>query len=958
MPLSDTAPALAGLVDQLVAAKQRPAVLRLYATTPELRDRARILQIADSVNRIAREDLAKAEDLAEAASHLADALEDDYCRARTGRAMGNVQVLRGHYPRALEIFQNALELFRTLGEELEEAATLSSSLQPLIYLGHYDEAFQKAREAQNIAERHHDELLLARLEINFGNIFHRQDRFSEAVQHYKRALLTLERLAQHRDCAVAAINMAVCYISLNDFRQAELAYQKARTVSEREGMPMLLAQADYNIAYLHYHRGEHNLAIHLYQQTRRYCEKVGDRYHGSLCDLDQAELYLELHLNREGSELAQQAFHSFEKMNMGYEAAKALVFLGIAAYQDRKSFRAVEILATAQERMSREQNLAWSAIISFYQALILEQEGRYYEALRHCKAAQSFYSKFPDSGKWALILSLRAALHLDIGEVEEAENWSRQAVACGEKLKSATLLTQAYWIRGRVDESRESSALKPYGWYSKSLQSLEAIPSRLRAEELKIPFRKNRLDLYESLVSLTLILSGPTNHAGVFELIEKAKSRDLAEQIAFRSNTATSSNKGRSVLAEQVKALREELNWYYRRIDDFDLQTSHNSITGRPQELRLAIRSREESLVKTLDELHVTDEEFHEIQTGSIVPLERIREVLSPDETIVEYYQARGFIYACVVGRDALHVEQITTVDRVRSLLQKLEGHFSNCRLGEDEIRRFSGALAESVITQLRAMHSELIETLSSYLTTKRLIIITDGFLNYLPFHAFFDGSQYLTERHVVSYAGSASAYFLAQRKLVAQYEHDLVLGSDAIFAGNANAAQRVGAVLPRSRALLDSQMSTKTLAQHGAGSRFIHIETRMESHPDNGVFSALFLGEDKMTVLDIFNLQLPCSLISLSGTGPGLRTSGKGEEINLFARGLLYAGAQSVLMPLWNVEGEPKAKFMETFYRIADREPDKALALQKATLEIRDQFPSPYHWAPYILRGATGHFH
>src|ERR1700716_1068311 len=163
MPLSDTAPALAGLVDQLVAAKQRPAVLRLYATTPELRDRARILQIADSVNRIAREDLAKAEDLAEAASHLADALEDDYCRARTGRAMGNVQVLRGHYPRALEIFQNALELFRTLGEELEEAATLSSSLQPLIYLGHYDEAFQKAREAQNIAERHHDELLLARL---------------------------------------------------------------------------------------------------------------------------------------------------------------------------------------------------------------------------------------------------------------------------------------------------------------------------------------------------------------------------------------------------------------------------------------------------------------------------------------------------------------------------------------------------------------------------------------------------------------------------------------------------------------------------------------------------------------------------------------------------------------------------------------------------------------------------
>src|SRR3984893_4796640 len=364
MSLSDTTIALPGLIDQLISTEPRSALLKLFAGNAELRKRSTILQIADSVNQLAREDLSQAERLANAGSCLADFLDDDYCRARIGRAAGNVQVLRGKYTAALETFQSSLALFHKLGEELEEAATFSSSLQPLIYLGRYSEAFARAQSAQEIAERHHDQLLLARLEINFGNIFHRQDRFSEAVQHYKRALLTLERLAQHRDCAVAAINMAVCYISLNDFRQAEIAYQKARSISEQQDMPTILAQADYNIAYLHYHRGEHNLAIHLYQQTRRYCEKVGDRYHGSLCDLDQAELYLELHLNREGSELAQQAFHCFEKMNMGYEAAKALVFLGIAAYQDRKSFRAIEILATAQERMSREQNLAWSAIIS------------------------------------------------------------------------------------------------------------------------------------------------------------------------------------------------------------------------------------------------------------------------------------------------------------------------------------------------------------------------------------------------------------------------------------------------------------------------------------------------------------------------------------------------------------------------------------------------------------------
>jgi tetratricopeptide (TPR) repeat protein len=119
---------------------------------------------------------------------------------------------------------------------------------------------------------------------------HRQDRFHEAVSHYKSALTILDRLGQHRDCAIAWVNLAVCYISLNDFLAAETAYQSARSISERENMPTITAQADYNIAYLYYHRGEYTRAIQLYQKTRSYCERVGDQYHSALCDLDQAEM--------------------------------------------------------------------------------------------------------------------------------------------------------------------------------------------------------------------------------------------------------------------------------------------------------------------------------------------------------------------------------------------------------------------------------------------------------------------------------------------------------------------------------------------------------------------------------------------------------------------------------------------------------------------------------------------
>ena len=624
--------------------------------------------------------------------------------------------------------------------ELDEAATLSSSLQALIYLGRYKEALESAHKAQAIAERHHDELMLARLKINFGNIFHRQDRFEDAVNHYKSAFATLETLGQHRDCAVAAVNMAVCYISLNDFHRAELAYKHTRAISEREHMPLLVAQADYNIAYLHYYRGEHNLAIHLYQQTRLYCERVGDQYHGALCDLDQAEMYLELQLNHEGSELAQRALASFEKMDMAYEAAKATVFLGVAAYQDRKPFLALEFLKTAQQRMDGEQNLPWVAVIKFYQALIYKQEGRYYEALKHCKLAQSFYAEHPDSGKWVLTQSLRAALHLDVGEVQEAEDWAERAVACAETIDSPALLARAYAVQGVVCESTATSPRQSFDWQLKSLRSLEAAPSRLGAEELKIPFSKHRLEVYEALIYLGEGLRDPSNHPAIVEFVEKSKSRDLAEQIAFRSHAVASPQKGRSVLAEQVKALREELSWYYRRVNDSDLQKTVEQIPS--QNLHLAIREREQSLAKSLDQLHDTDEEFHSIQTGSVVSLDRIRSELRSEETILEFHLARGRVYACLIGRDQLRIEKVTTVEKVRDLLQCLEAQFSKYRLGEDYVKRFSSMLAESVQALLRNLHTVLIEPLSSYLTTKRLIVVPDGLLHYLPFHAFFDGSS------------------------------------------------------------------------------------------------------------------------------------------------------------------------------------------------------------------------
>src|SRR2546429_5297108 len=49
----------------------------------------------------------------------------------------------------------------------------------------YDQAFHAAERAREIFTRLDDPRRLARLEINVGNIYHRQDRFEESIAHYE-----------------------------------------------------------------------------------------------------------------------------------------------------------------------------------------------------------------------------------------------------------------------------------------------------------------------------------------------------------------------------------------------------------------------------------------------------------------------------------------------------------------------------------------------------------------------------------------------------------------------------------------------------------------------------------------------------------------------------------------------------------------------------------------------------
>jgi CHAT domain-containing protein len=911
-----------------------------------------VIKLTDQVRELVRADVQQALHLADAALGIAHKLGDKGALARALRAKANALYARGEHASAVDLHEQAAALFDAIGETSEVARTLSGSIQALLLMGEYDRAFAAGERARKIFAAEGNTWRLARLEINIGNIYHRQDRFAEALVCYERAYQGLP--AQQDPEAIAAVlsNMATCCISLNKFSQALDSYQKARKFCAQHNMPALVTQADYNIAYLYYQRGEYSRAIEMLRATRTNAEKVGDSYHHSLCNLDLAELYLELNLSSEAAELAHQGYEGFRKLGMGYESAKCLAFSAMAASQQGHGFEGLKLFSQAREIFVKEENRAWPSLIDLYRALVFFNEGRLFEARRQCnEALESFRAlKLVNKSVLAQLLLARIALRTD--DAEQAFKHASTALEAIPELHSPVLTYQTHLLLGNV-HSVKGDREKAYASYQNAREVLETLRGNLRGEELKIAFIKNRLEVYENLVELCLARQGdPAATEEAFTYVEQAKSRSLMDLFVNPASAPAGNTAGQSELVHSMRELREELNWYYNLIEREQLQPEQHS-PERIAVLQREARDREKELVRALQEATDTDATQAGLQTPSHVPLANIRAAIPADTLLVEYFRVRDRILVCVLGPETLEVLPVTLETRIAGLLRLLQFQLSKFHLNPQYLETFHDSLVRATQAHLKELYDELIAPIAARLKANHLIFVPHGLLHYVPFHALFDGSQHLIDRYTISYSPSASIFALCQTRAANSTGSSLILGiPDPQAPAILDEAQALNNILDQPELFLGRNASEEILRSKGPASRLIHIATHGRFRRDNPMFSAIRLGDSFLSLFDLYQLRLPVELITLSGCSTGLNVVAAGDELVGLARGLLHAGAQSLILSLWDVHDKSTAEFMALFYRLLQQGKTKAVALRQAILELRSRYPHCYQWAPFILVG------
>lgn len=108
------------------------------------------------------------------------------------------------------------------------------------------------------------------------------------------------------------------------------------------------------------------------------------------------------------------------------------------------------------------------------------------------------------------------------------------------------------------------------------------------------------------------------------------------------------------------------------------------------------------------------------------------------------------------------------------------------------------------------------------------------------------------------------------------------------------------------------------------------------------------------LRVRDIYRLKLNADLVVLSSCSSALGKDVESEGIIGLTRAFLFAGSKRVISSLWKVDDEATEKLMTAFYSQlhAGASPAAALRSAQSTLASDPHWKSPYYWAAFILQG------
>jgi len=489
------------------------------------------------------------------------------------------------------------------------------------------------------------------------------------------------------------------------------------------------------------------------------------------------------------------------------------------------------------------------------------------------------------------------------------------------------------FLRGRLNDllDQPDAALD---YYLKAVKLLETDSGSLQGDKNLGTYLEDKIHIYYEPMRHMLQRK---RYAEAFDLMENSRTRAMADLLKQNFNARS---QDQALYAEfliarlmlsiaQQQAFREE------------------QLLGKSVDGGAFVRNQEKEYQKVLQGMSTANSKLLGLIAPQTATLASVQQSLKEDRSEILYYTVlddRLIIWH--LSGDQTHVmsvfiSRVNLINKVNLLRKSLDRNAEFDQQEASELFRF------------------LIQPALKWIKSDQLVIIPHEDLNYVPFQVLFDAqrNKYVGEMFQLSYAPSAT--ILSRLKKVKNISGGKLLAVDStdLEAGE-NEVRALGQLFSnRSKVVIDPKLKESSLKSWIGDYDLVHLSIHGRFKNDQPLLSFLQLNpgsenEDVLTAAEMFGLPLSrAQLVVLSSCETGQARATRANELIGMQRALLYAGANNLILPAWQVDPESTGLWMTTFYREAQTKPFNEAA-RLALVAVKSKYSHPYHWGPFLLIG------
>lgn len=750
--------------------------------------------------------------------------------------------------------------------------------------------------------------------FRLGQLYQQQAKWKPALTYYREAETTARRANDIPTQVKALTGLARVETDVNDYGSAASYGMQAVRLSEALTDQKFLFDALSVVSAIQIGQGNLKAAADTASRTFALAQKL-DELSLFYSRLDRANVYAGFAQGCDNRGNFESCLAAIEPARADYQAALGLAhklnYAGLAKLAEG-------LLSNLQ---SREQ-------------LIQAQQGLD-QSLR--PTAQFSPKKPADvlvTEEFVATGAFPAAFETPYRELEES-----QSSGFGESLRMLSVAGMKQQAQGNHDAALQS--------FLQAVELLERDRGKLRDERDRGAFLEDKVHIYYAAI---LQLLQHHRQAEAFELLERSRSRVMADLLASRPLGLVRPEERR--LYGEVVNLKSRIAALQSKLPALTSQANPQAQQDAAP-ITAEIRQLEGDYQALVARIAKAQPRLNELLVSAPASLDKLQQSMRRENyEMLQYLVMEHGVILWHISADGVQVRNVflprsNLAEKITQLAQELEIHPSASQAPPT----FDGRIA-------RELFLFLVQPVQQWLKADRLVIIPHGDLHRLPFQVLQDPSDghFLGERYALSYAPSATvlldlkkAASLANGRLLAIADPDLDAAQGEVEA--------IARLYPQRAKVVKEPLAKEADVKAWAGDYdIVHLAVHGKFNATEPLLSSLQLGsggqdDGQLTAAEIFGLPLDHTrLVVLSACETGKAEVTAGNEILGMMRGLLYAGAGSLVLSYWPVESQATARWMESFYRAAQSVPP-AEAARRALQAVREQpeYQHPYFWAAFM---------